>query len=255
MTSTTQATPSPRLRAIEEELGRHSHRRVPRELRYRHLLELATDLFAERGYEAASMDELAQRAGVSKPVIYDQFGSKEGLLVAVIDALGIALNEEVVAAVAGRSEPADLLEAGSLAFFRFVGERRATWSMAFGAVRSLDDSARPAAERIAEIRARQDGMVAAVIVAAARALGAEPDPVEVGAVTRGLNGLYEGLVEWWESHPETSPQTLTAWTVALILPGLTAMAAGAAAPEGAVRIADQPPSRASSAVHSPRRRR
>ena len=40
-----------------------------------HLLELATELFSERGFEAASMDELAQRAGVSKPVIYDQFGS------------------------------------------------------------------------------------------------------------------------------------------------------------------------------------
>ena len=84
-----------RLAAIEQELAGHPHRRVPRDLRRRHLLELATELFSERGFEAASMDELAQRAGVSKPVIYDQFGSKEGLVVAVVDAMGIELNEAI----------------------------------------------------------------------------------------------------------------------------------------------------------------
>lgn len=226
VTSATQTVHRARLAAIEEELGSHPHRRVPRELRRRHLLELATELFSERGFEAASMDELATRAAVSKPVIYDQFGSKDGLLAAVIDALGIELNEAVVAAVAGRTDPADLLEAGSLAFFRFVSERRATWTMAFGAARSLDDSSRPAAERIAEIRARQDGLVAAVILASAREMGTEPDPLELSAITRGLNGVYEGLVEWWEGHPDVEAERLAGWTVALVLPGLTAMAEG-----------------------------
>ena len=84
-----------RLAAIEQELAGHPHRRVPRDLRRRHLLELATELFSERGFEAASMDGFAQRAGVSKPVIYDQFGSKEGLVVAVVDAMGIELNEAI----------------------------------------------------------------------------------------------------------------------------------------------------------------
>src|ERR1035441_8763922 len=51
--------------------------RVPRAVRSAQLLELADQLFAERGFHAASMDELARRAGVSKPVIYDHFGSKE----------------------------------------------------------------------------------------------------------------------------------------------------------------------------------
>ncbi|MBA2523987.1 MAG: TetR/AcrR family transcriptional regulator [Solirubrobacterales bacterium] len=225
MTSPTHAQPSADLlEAIESELAIYPHRRVPRDLRRRHLLELATRLFSERGFDAASMDELAQRAGVSKPVIYDQFGSKEGLLLAAIDALGSELNAAVIQAVEGRTDPEDLLRAGSLAFFRFVGEQRATWSMAFGAVRSLDDTARPAAEKIAEIRARQDGLVTGVIFAAAQELGKEPDQLEVGALTRGLNGLYEGLVEWWESHPDVDPEQLTDWVVALILPGLTAVA-------------------------------
>jgi len=55
----------------------YAHGRVPRAVRERQLLELAEELFAERGYGGASMEELARRAGVTKPVVYELFGSKE----------------------------------------------------------------------------------------------------------------------------------------------------------------------------------
>jgi AcrR family transcriptional regulator len=229
VTSATQSVHDERLAEIESELRRHSHRRVPRELRRRHLLELATQLFTERGFEAASMDELAERAGVSKPVIYDQFGSKDGLLAAVVDALGIDLNHAVILAVQGKTEPRELLESGSLAFYRFVGQRRGTWAMIFGAFRGVGTSPHTAQEKLAEIRARQDTLVGNVILVAARAKGTDPDPIEVSAITRGLNGIYEGLVEWWEQHPDISPEQLTEWTVALVLPGLNELARGDAA--------------------------
>lgn len=169
------------------------------------------------------MDELAARAGVSKPVIYDQFGSKEGLLVAVIEAMGIELADAVRTAVADRTDPEDLLRSGSLAFFRFVRERRGTFQMAFGAVRTIDPSADAVTAKIAEIRARQDGLVEAAIAATARSLGGEPDPLELGAITRGLNGVYEGMVDWWAEHPDIEPEQLTDWVVALVLPGLERM--------------------------------
>ncbi len=225
MTSTTQSVHDERLAAIESELRTHEHRRVPRELRRRHLLELATALFTERGFEAASMDELAERAGVSKPVIYDQFGSKEGLLAEVVDTLGIELNHAVILAVQGRTDARELLESGSLAFYRYVGERRGTWAMIFGAIRGSGASPGVAQAKLSEIRARQDSLVGNVIVAAARAQGTDPDPLEISAITRGLNGIYEGLVEWWESRPEVTPEQLTAWTVGLVLPGLNSLTA------------------------------
>lgn len=224
MTSATETVHAERLAEIEAELRRHAHRRVPRELRRRHLRELATQLFTERGFEAASMDELAERAGVSKPVIYDQFGSKDGLLAEVVDALGIELNHAVILAVQGKTEPRELLESGSLAFYRYVSQRRGTWAMLFGAIRGGGSSPSVAAEKLAEIRARQDTLVANVIRIAARAQGNEPGPLEVSAITRGLNGIYEGLVEWWEDHPDVAPETLAAWTVRLVLPGLEDMA-------------------------------
>lgn len=224
VTSDTQAPPGSRLTALESEIAAYPHRRVPRDLRRRHLLAVAAGLFSERGFEAASMDELALRAGVSKPVVYDQFGSKEGVIVAVIDEMGMELSESVGAAVAGRGDPEDLLRSGSLAFFRFAAERRAIFSMAFGAVRALDPGSAQVAEKVAEIRARQDALVGAAIAATTSALGAEHDPLEIGAITRGLNGVYEGLVEWWDDHPDVPPEQLTDWVMALVLPGLRAMA-------------------------------
>lgn len=170
------------------------------------------------------MDELGERAGVSKPVIYDQFGSKEGLFVAVIDALGQELNQVVSEAVAGRTDTEDLLRAGSLAFFRFVGERSRTWAVAFGTVRTLDGSSVQVAEKLVEIRDRQDQLVASMIALVAHEAGNEPDPIQLGAITRGLNGVYEGMIEWWQTNPETSPEQLTEWVVELLLPGLRAMA-------------------------------
>ena len=49
------------------------------------LIEIGRTLFAERGYEATSIEEIAQRAQVSKPVVYEHFGGKEGLYAVVVD--------------------------------------------------------------------------------------------------------------------------------------------------------------------------
>lgn len=229
-----EQTSERRISALEEEIARHGHGRVPAELRRRQLLGLAEELFGERGYEATSMDELAARAGVSKPVIYAQFGSKGGLLSATVEALGHELNAAVAEAVAGQGTPEDMLRAGSVAFFRFVAERRAAWALAAGAIRGQHDpAAGPLLEaQLETIRSRQDGLVANLITAAARRLGSEPDPLHVGAITRGLNGLYEGLVEWWKEHPEVPPEQLADWVVELVIPGLVALAANSGSAPG-----------------------
>jgi AcrR family transcriptional regulator len=59
--------------------------RMPAQQRREQLVEVARSLFAERGYEATSVEEIAERAGVSKPVVYQHFGGKEGLYAVVVD--------------------------------------------------------------------------------------------------------------------------------------------------------------------------
>ena len=60
--------------------------RMPREERRASLLEAANEVFTSRGYHAAAMDDIAETAGVSKPVLYQHFPSKLDLYLALLDA-------------------------------------------------------------------------------------------------------------------------------------------------------------------------
>src|SRR6185436_4886732 len=81
------------------------HGRVPRAVRERQLVELGEQLCAERGFAKASMDELARRAGVTKPVIYELFGSKEGLFRACLESLALRLADTIAEAARGADAP------------------------------------------------------------------------------------------------------------------------------------------------------
>src|SRR6186997_2080941 len=123
------------------------HGRVPRAVRERQLVELGEELFAERGFAKASMDELARRAGVTKPVIYELFGSKEGLFRACLEGLALRLAESIAEAAraaepgeGSAAEPAGgesaaesaaeaRLRAGGLAFLRFAAENRVAYEL------------------------------------------------------------------------------------------------------------------------------
>src|ERR687894_1257586 len=86
-------------------VGDFAHGRVPREVRERQILRLAEDLFTERGFAGASMDELAARAGVSKPVIYDIVGSKKALYERCFERAGDELADAILRAA--ETHPAD----------------------------------------------------------------------------------------------------------------------------------------------------
>src|ERR687895_1702027 len=105
------------------------HGRVPRAVRERQLVELGEQLFAERGFAKASMDELARRAGVTKPVIYELFGSKDGLFRACVDRAIEGMGASIAEAVRAETDPEDRLRAGGLAFLRFARDNRVAWDL------------------------------------------------------------------------------------------------------------------------------
>lgn len=211
-------------KAVEQ----YRHGRVPRAVRERQILELAGELFAERGYAAASMDELASRAGVSKPVIYKLFGSKRELFVACTEELGRELTEIVATAVEGSEGVEELLRSGGEAFFGFIRDNRALWSVAYGTamvppVAGGDEAPEGVGGKIAELRARQNDLVRAVIVAATAELRLELDDFSSEAMARGLNGIYEGLAGWAIERPEIPAEDLAGWVVEMTMPGLEAL--------------------------------
>jgi len=86
------------------------------------LIDVGRRIFAERGYEATSVEEIAERAKVSKPIVYEHFGGKEGLYAVVVDGEVERILSSIVAAV-GTGSARERLEQAALAFLTYVQER------------------------------------------------------------------------------------------------------------------------------------
>lgn len=83
------------------------------------LLQVGRTLFAERGYEATSVEEIAAKAGVSKPVVYEHFGGKEGLYAVIVDREMQKLLGMVEGALT-EDHPRRLLEQAALALLTYI---------------------------------------------------------------------------------------------------------------------------------------
>src|SRR3954470_19518463 len=105
-----------------------SRRRLPRAEGGERMLDAALEIFAARGFEAASMDEIAEATGITKPMLYSYFGSKEGLYLACIDRAGRPMIEAFRTAVLAEDDPARRLWQGVRAFLGWVDEHRQIWA-------------------------------------------------------------------------------------------------------------------------------
>jgi len=106
-------------------VGRQEQRRSERltaAARRAQLIEVGRAVFARRGYEATSMEEIAERARVSKPIVYEHFGGKEGLYAVVVDREVEHIVARIVDAMSTGS-PRERLERAALAFLTYVKER------------------------------------------------------------------------------------------------------------------------------------
>ena len=121
-------------------------------------LSVARALFAERGYAAVTMDEVAAEVGVTKPLLYNYFGNKEGLYAACMERAGDALSATIAASVAATSSPEEALRAGGQAFFAFLDSERAAWAVLF-------DETLPRAGEIAERVAAYRGQILDLVTA------------------------------------------------------------------------------------------
>lgn len=86
------------------------------------LLDVSRALFAEKGFEATSIEEIAHRASVSKPVVYEHFGGKEGIYAVVVDREMQRLMDQIVTALDGGSHPRELLEQAACALLDYIDD-------------------------------------------------------------------------------------------------------------------------------------
>src|SRR5688572_28680403 len=145
-------------------------RKVPREVRELQMLAAAERAFAQRGFHAASVDAIAEASGISKPMVYAYFGSKEGLYRACMDRARTRLFDSLRAGADAGAAPDEQLWLGIVAFFTFVEEQRDSWAILLGEATS---GAGPFAAEGGEVRRQIAGVVGDLLRRAAAAEGVD----------------------------------------------------------------------------------
>jgi AcrR family transcriptional regulator len=181
--------------------GRPTFKRLPRAVREQQMLDAAVRVFSRRGFHEASMDEIADEADISKPMVYAYLGSKDDLFRACVNREGTRLLESIVAVV-GEDLPADeQLWRGLRGFFGFVGAHRDGWAVLYRQARSRQ----PFADDLAALRARIVEVVAGMLGRATRNQGREASEHDLAATAYALVGAAESVADWLADHPEADP--------------------------------------------------
>lgn len=187
-------------------------------------LNVAHDLFAERGYAAVTMDEVAAAVGVTKPLLYNYFGNKERLYIACMERAGEALFEKIEESVRDASNPGDALNLGLRAFFEFLDSDRAAWAVLFSETSSHVTSV---SERVADYRGRIARMAAASLLAQLPSRRRAAAQTEVQALSEALLGAAEALARWWLRTEAISAHAAAELLISTIEPGLRLRSASA----------------------------
>ncbi|MEV5005832.1 MULTISPECIES: TetR/AcrR family transcriptional regulator [unclassified Streptomyces] len=190
-------------------MGAVRTRRMPRAVREQQMLDAAVQIFGRRGYTAASMDEIAELAGVSKPLVYLYLNSKEDLFTACIRREAAALTEAVRAGVRP-GLPADRqLWEGLRAFFTHTARHPEGWAVLHLQARTHGE---PFAAEIAAMRAEIVEFVTQLILVAAREAHRDPGlpEREVAGLAEALVGAAESLAAWANATPGVSARQAAA---------------------------------------------
>jgi AcrR family transcriptional regulator len=201
-------------------------KRLSGEERRAAILESALAVFAERGYHASSIDDIAREGGVSKALIYEHFASKQQLYAELLNQhAGDLLERLAVAMDEAGSTGAARLAIGLDAFYRFVEEHRVAWRMLFREVN--DPEMVTVLERIVE---QVTGVVAALI---AQDPASRSSPGDEAAREHGIQmlaqmlvGSVQSIANWWADHQDVPRERILEITMDYAWLGLDRLSRG-----------------------------
>ena len=176
------------------------------------LIDVARSLFAERGYEGASIEEIAQRANVSKPVVYEHFGGKEGLYAVVVDREMSALLDGITSSLTNnRFRPR--LEQVVLALLTYVEERTDGFRLLI-----RDSPASLTSGTYATLLNDAVSQVASILAGDFSKRGLDPELAPLYA--QALVGSVTQTAQWWLDAREPKKEVVAANLVNLMWNGL-----------------------------------
>jgi AcrR family transcriptional regulator len=112
--------------------GASSTRRLSANERRQQLFAVALELFAVRGYRATTMDDIAEAAGVTKPLVYQHFSSKRALYLELVESVSAEMLSAIAQATASADGPRQQVELGFAAYFRLVVTHESAFRLLYG---------------------------------------------------------------------------------------------------------------------------
>jgi len=164
-----------------------SGRRLTADARRRQLFDVALFLFAEHGYAATTMDDIAEAAGVTKPLVYQHFESKRALYLELMDVFSRELVTRIVTATAGASGPRQQVELGFAAYFELMVDNEQAFRLLYGRDAPDDTELGAALRRVEETLAQAiDPLIDAGL-----------DPEHRLLLAHAVVGMAEGASRHW----------------------------------------------------------
>ncbi len=187
-------------------------RRLPASERRAQLIDVGRAVFAKRGYDGASMEEIADRAKVSKPVVYEHFGGKEGLYAVVVDREMDYVVRRISEAIASGS-PRERVEKASLAFLNYVKDQPDGF-----AVLSQDSPLTSSRGRLSSLLNDLAERVGHVFASSFKDAGYDPRAAPIYA--QALVGMVTFVGKWWTDVRKPSVEEVAKHIGALAWMGL-----------------------------------
>ncbi|MCW2499948.1 MAG: TetR family transcriptional regulator [Frankiales bacterium] len=172
--------------------------RLPRPARRKQLLGAAQEIFVAQGYHAAAMDDIAERAGVSKPVLYQHFPGKLELYLALLEEHAAALVQRVREALKTTTDNRARVAASVTAYFDFVDGDGEGFRLVFESDLRNDPAVRERVERMTQ------ECVDAITDTIAHDTGFRADEAQL--LSAGLTGMAEIGARWWLSSEGRVPK-------------------------------------------------
>ncbi len=182
--------------------------RLPRSARRAQLLDAAQQVFVENGYHAAGMDEIAERAGVSKPVLYQHFPGKLELYLALLDDANEKLLDAILGALDSTTDNKRRVEATMEAYFEFVSAEGAPHRLVFESDLTNDPQVRQRAEEVDRISS-----VAVAKLVRENVSVSEPEAL---LLAMAVVGMGRSSARFWLAQGRSIPLKEAARTVAAL---------------------------------------
>jgi AcrR family transcriptional regulator len=182
-----------------------------------HILAAALDAFAARGYRATSMDEIAQRAGVTRAVLYDHFAFKKALFLALLEDQNALFLGHVGARISGTGSAEERMRETMATVFAFAERHPQTWRLLFGNTTHGDQEVDDVA---IHVRRRRVEMVGRLLAPDMRRAGIDPESPRAEIMVEMLIAALCGAADWRREHPEATEDELVEAGTDLLWRGL-----------------------------------